>query len=597
MLVKNLSAMPLLLLRTTALALAVLLAGCKEEAPPAAPNSPPIPFDTDRNRSADLDEINRFYESLAANSALVQLRDIGYADAGLPLREVVITRGNADPAAVRAAGKLVVMVNNGIHPGEPCGIDASMLLARDLVQNAATHTLLDRIALVIMPVYNIGGALNRGSHSRVNQNGPAAYGFRGNEKNLDLNRDFIKCDSRNAQSFNRWFAEWMPELFFDTHTSNGADYQHVMTLIETQRDKLEAGTAAFMAEKITPALYAAMADEGYPMTPYVYSRGTPDQGIYGFIDLPRYSSGYAALHHTIAYTTEAHMLKPFEERVMATLAILRAGLDIADKHRDEWLTLRSKAREACLRADSLAIDWNLDTERRDSFRFMGFEADYLPSTVTGAQRLKYYRSRPYTRHVPWWPHYRSSRKVRIPKAYILPQAYTEVVQRLRWNGVQMRPLPNDTDLVVRYYYIDDLKSPAQPYEGHFLHRDVQARSVTTAAHFRKGDWYIPTEQNARNFLVNVLEPQAPDSYFAWNFFDAILQQKEYFSAYVFEDLAAEYLSEDPDLREKFDRALATEPGLREDPRRQLEFIYRHTLHYETTHRRYPVARVEYETTK
>src|SRR5690606_3910896 len=191
-------------------------------------------------------------------------------DAGLPLREVVITRGNADPAAVRAAGKLVVMVNNGIHPGEPCGIDASMLLARDLVQNAATHTLLDRIALVIMPVYNIGGALNRGSHSRVNQNGPAAYGFRGNAKNLDLNRDFIKCDSRNAQSFNRWFAEWMPELFFDTHTSNGADYQHVMTLIETQRDKLEAGTAAFMAEKITPALYAAMADEGFPMTPYVY---------------------------------------------------------------------------------------------------------------------------------------------------------------------------------------------------------------------------------------------------------------------------------------------------------------------------------------
>src|SRR5690606_3559490 len=141
------------------------------------------------------------------------------------------------------------------------------------------------------------------------------------------------------------------------------------------------------------------------------------------------------------------------------------------------------------------------------------------------------------------------------------------------------------------------KSPAQPYEGHFLHRDVQARSVTTAAHLRKGDWYIPTEQNARNFLVNVLEPQAPDSYFAWNFFDAILQQKEYFSAYVFEDLAAEYLSEDPDLREKFDRGLATEPRLREDPYRQLEFIYRHTPHYETTHQPYPVARVEYEATK
>jgi hypothetical protein len=46
--------------------------------------------------------------------------------------------------------------------------------------------------LAIIPVYNIGGCLNRSANYRIDQNGPAEKGFRGNSQNLDLNRDFIK---------------------------------------------------------------------------------------------------------------------------------------------------------------------------------------------------------------------------------------------------------------------------------------------------------------------------------------------------------------------------------------------------------------------
>ena len=102
--------------------------------------------------------------------------------------------------------------------------------------------------IVIIPVYNVGGALNRGSYSRANQNGPEAYGFRGNARNLDLNRDFIKCDSRNARSFNRLFNQWKPDVFVDTHTSNGADYQYVMTLISTQKDRLGGALGEFLTQ-------------------------------------------------------------------------------------------------------------------------------------------------------------------------------------------------------------------------------------------------------------------------------------------------------------------------------------------------------------
>ena len=70
---------------------------------------------------------------------------------------------------------------------------------------------------------------------------------------------------------------------------------------------------------------------------------------------------------------------------------------------------------------------------------------------------------------------------------------------------------------------------------------------------RKGDFYIPMNQAANRFLVEVLEPSAADSYFAWNFFDAILGQKEGFSGYVFEDKAANYLKNNVDLKNKLEQ--------------------------------------------
>ena len=68
--------------------------------------------------------------------------------------------------------------------------------------------------------------------------------------------------------------------------------------------------------------------------------------------------------------------------------------------------------------------------------------------------------------------------------------------------------------------------------------------------FRKGDYYIPMNQVANRFLVEVLEPQAEDSYFAWNYFDGILGQKEGYSSYAFEETAADFLKNNPDVKNK-----------------------------------------------
>lgn len=558
----------------------------------AQPTKLLTPFERAENYSASYEEAIAYYQLLDQTYESGKLLEAGPTDAGLPLHTFVIDFSKKfTPEAARQAGKLVLLVNNGIHPGEPCGIDASMMVARKILSSPEYAQKLQDIILVFIPVYNVGGALNRGAFSRANQNGPQLHGFRGNAKNLDLNRDFIKCDSRNARTFNQLFQAWDPTLFVDNHTSNGADYQHTITLIPTQKDKLTGIQEELLQKLLVPDLYEGMADRNWEMCPYVYARSTPDEGIAGFLDLPRYSSGYAALHHTIGFMPETHMLKPFRDRVRSVEAFLYTLLDWAVDHKNLLLDTRRKARASAVEADSVALNWQIDLEQVDSVLFKGYAPAYQPSKITGQDRLYYDREQPYTKNIPFYNTYRVSQKVAKPAAYIVPQAYREVIDRLRWNGVGMEQLTTDTTLEVEQYYIESYESPKRPYENHYLHSQVEVRSVTRSWTFRKGDYWIATGSPSDAYVTHVLEPQAADSFFAWNFFDGILMQKEGYSSYVFEDLAWEFLQEHPTVTEALEKRKQEDPDFAQDARAQLYFIYTQSPYFEPTFNLYPVARV------
>ncbi|HRI62038.1 MAG TPA: M14 family zinc carboxypeptidase, partial [Saprospiraceae bacterium] len=207
-----------------------------------------IPFETNPNQTLSYAEIIACYEKMAkAYPGIFHLTTIGSTDSGEPLHVAVLSvSGEFDPDKIRRSGKRILLINNGIHPGEPEGIDATVLLLREYLEKIALQKALEHLVIVVIPVYNVDGCLNRNSFTRANQDGPESYGFRGNARNYDLNRDFVKCDSRNARTFNQIFQTWMPDIFVDNHTSNGADYQYTMTLIATQHDKLEAPLGSFL---------------------------------------------------------------------------------------------------------------------------------------------------------------------------------------------------------------------------------------------------------------------------------------------------------------------------------------------------------------
>lgn len=549
------------------------------------------PFELDSNTTATYQQAIAFYEVLSIAYPQLQLRAHGSTDAGFPLHTAVLAADGAwQPAVAKRQGKTVVFINNAIHPGEPCGVDATMLLLRNWLQSPEKLALLDRLVVVAIPFYNIGGGLNRGPHSRANQNGPRAHGFRGNARNLDLNRDFIKADSRNAQTFNQIFADWQPDLFVDNHTSNGADYQYTITLIPTQSDKLDPHLATYLDNRLLPRLYQDMKADGWEMTPYVYARTTPDEGIAAFLDLPRYSTGYAALHNAIGFMPETHMFKPFKDRVQSTYTFMDNLLQAAWEDHGAIQEARSKARAHTLQKDTFPLSWQLDMERQVPQTFKGYTARYKPSEVSGQQRLYYDREAPYTKEIPYFKFYNTALQVKKPAAYLIPQAYQEVIARLRWNNVALYRLTEDQTLEVEQYRIEDYKDRAA-YEGHYLHYGTTVRTEVRQRTYRKGDYVIFTDQPLNRYIVETLEPHAPDAFFSWNFFDGILMQKEYFSPYVFEDKAAAMLAADPELKAALEAKRAADPAFAKSARAQLNFIYERSPHYEPTYRLYPVGRM------
>lgn len=547
-----------------------------------------IRFEQDPEQTATYEELIQHYQQLDERFEQAQLQTYGSTDFGKPLHLLVLSRdGLFSPAEAKEAGKLIILINNGIHPGEPEGMDASMMLSRDLLEE---DRLPENAVICIIPVYNVGGMHNR-RRSRANQNGPNAYGFRGNARNLDLNRDFIKGDSRNSQTFQEIFHTWNPDVFMDTHTSNGADYQYTMTLIDTQRDKLQAQLQD-IAGKLTDNLYEKMQHSGFPMVPYVSFRGrTPESGIVSFMETPRYSTGYAALHHTIGYMPETHMLKNYSERVHSTYALLEHFIFSSSHFASDIQKAREAAWEAVRKQDEFVLSWKLDTSQYEEIDFLGYESGSKPSLVSGQDRLYYDRDKPFKRSIRYYNRYEPALKIQAPRAYVIPLAWHEVIDLLHLNGVKTQRIERDTLLELEMYYIVDYQTSRGPYEGHYNHSAVQLRSEKQTIQLYQGDYVVYTDQPAKRYIVEVLEPQAPDSFFNWNFFDSVLSRKEYFSAYVFEDEAAQMLTKDPALRKALEQAKATDENLRNSGQAQLSWIHAQSEYAEKTHNRYPIGRL------
>jgi hypothetical protein len=560
-----------------------------------AQNKPLLHLKYEQNYTPTYSEVIEMYNLLDKNYENAVLLEKGLTDCGKPLHLFIINNESEfNPEKIKAQGKSVLLINNGIHPGEPEGIDASLWFADDILRNKdGMAKLLENTVIIIIPVYNIGGHLNRSAFNRSGQTTPYETGFRGNYANLDLNRDFTKCDSYNARSFNQIFTEWNPDVFLDTHTTNGSDHQYSITLIPPAPALYPPLMEKFIRNKFLPDLYSEMKKGQYELIPYVdYIYDDPKKGIAMTQEGPRYSSGYASMFHSYGMITENQIYRNFPDRIKSCYQFINVLANFVSKNSEAIKKSRVDGIKESMDLKNYPVAFHLDTTKFEMIEFKGFEVDKNQiSPTSGLSRFGYDTSKPYTERIKYFNVYAQTETVEVPEFYILPQSYRNIIERLDLVNIQYSRLLNDSLINVMVDYIDEYTSPAKPYNGHYFHDKVSTRSEKQTIQYYTGDLIIPVRQEKIKYLLEMFEPKAGDSFFRWNFFDNILDQREYFSSYGFDENALKYLQEHPDFKIKFEEKQKSDPKFAQNHRAQLAYIYNNSEWFEKTWKRYPVGKI------
>ncbi|MGF1587250.1 MAG: M14 family zinc carboxypeptidase [Bacteroidales bacterium] len=541
-------------------------------------NPPSIKLRYEINQSLEYHEVIDAYEKLADYYKRARMVEMGTTDVGKPLHLFIISGdGDFDPVSLKRKERSIILINNGIHAGEPAGIDASLQYAIDMLEGKdGLDQVLENTVIAIIPVFNIGGLLNQSKYHRMNQDGPDLKGARRNARNLDLNRDFAKMDSRNTRSFASIFHHLDPDIFIDTHTTNGSDHQSVMTLIASMHQKLPTAMGEFFKDVMTPELYRRMNNETpWGMVPYVtmVESGDIRKGIAGFNDHPYYSSGYASLFNSFAFITETLVYKPFPDRVKATYDFIRFLAEFTSANSSQIRQLRQEAKENTKIKKEYVLDWVPDMQRSDDIMFRGYETEQGTGALTNRITTVYNHERPWTDTIPFYDYFTPSVMVDATVAYIIPRAWEDMTQKMMLSGVEVEFIEQDTVMEVEIISIVDYRLSAQSNQGRQLVSGVQVKTRIGARQFYKGDAIIYLNQAANNYIVNMLEPMAPASFFRWGFFNSTLEDGESWWIWAFEDHAGEVLETNNELREAFEQKMADEADFASDPAAQLQYIY------------------------
>ena len=509
------------------------------------------------------------YEGTIAYAKLLakQFKEVHYQSIGttaqgreIPLL-IVDENGYTKPKKIRKSGKNIILVESCIHPGEPNGKDAMFLLVRNMLADREYRDLLSDFSFLFIPVLSPDGLANFSPYNRINQNGPKQMGWRVNAQGLNLNRDFTKLDSPELRGFVAMFNHWQPDLFFDTHATDGADYQYVTTYSIEDFGNYDKGLSSWLGKVWEPEIKNAMMDLGMPITRYIefHPWGDPTASLYDQSFSAMFSEAYTTARNCPGILLETHMLKPYKDRVLSTYHMIVETLKIIRNDKANFNNLLTQAKKNDLTLKEIPI--KMQSELNDTIweNFLGYHFDTVHSDITGGWYYTYDPTRPETRKTRRIRSSRPEKMLSVPKEYIIPAQYAEVIDIVKAHGFEMNLLKTEKTLNVSTYRFSNVSFVPTPSEGHCRVAHFDAEEITKDVTFPKGSAVVKTSQNGIRLLMNLLEPEMQGSLFEWGFFNHVLQRVEYFEIYKMEPMAKAMLAADPFLEDQFKQWKASFP--------------------------------------
>src|SRR6266446_1312289 len=550
------------------------------------------------------DEVTRLCAAFAAAwPRAVHSLEFGRSAEGRPMRALIACR--ADPRKVP-----VLMLQGGIHPGESDGKDAGFIALRELLGETAAPGVLERIAILFVPAFNVDGHERFGRWNRPNQNGPEETGWRTTAQNLNLNRDYTKADAPEMQALLRLVNEWDPLVFADLHVTDGANFEPDVSI---QVEPINQGDPNLYdsGRQLRDSLIDKLAAEGslpLPFYPDLARIDDPTSGFLLSVYSPRFSTGYFPARNRFAVLVETHSWKDYATRVRVTRNMIVGLAELVAEHGSAWqkTAKRADSDAARLVGSETPLDYSSGwretgkvgkdaaepaTDEGHLIDFRGYAYTRTISPISGAMVTTYDPQTPQIWRVPFRDHVEPSVLATVPHAYIVPPAHAEIMAaKLDPHGIRFERVERVIrDSTVEAFRATRVTFSKVPFEGRFR-AELEGTWNVQPFDVPSGSLIVPTAQRLARLIVALLEPQAPDSFAAWGFFNAHFEQKEHMEPYVAEQIAREMLGRDRELAREFNERLSADSTFAGDQAARLEFFLRRHESWDERYNLCPIYR-------
>jgi len=472
-------------------------------------------------------DVMAFIREVQRLSPLVRVETLCTSPEGREVPLLVVGKpAPLSPFGLKTDKRMVVYIQANIHAGEVEGKEASLMLLRDIVLDPKTP-YLDRLILLIAPIFNADGNERISPENRSDQPGPEqGVGVRPNGQNLDLNRDSIKLESPELSGLVRnVLTRWDPALVVDCHTTDGAFHEETVTWSWPMNPNGDFPLLEFQRRKMLPAINGIMKDKyGTLGLPYGGFRDwkAPEKGWETFEPQPRYITNYVGLRNRLSILDENYIHADFKTRVLSNYFFLKAVLDYAADHADELTRMVAEADQRTVRKGLTPADsdmFGVEYELRpldEPVTIHGYETEIIERPGTYPELKRTDRKKTYT--VPYYADYVVKRSVRFPFAYLLPAADAEVVAKLLQHGIAVEKFEAPAKLEVQTFLPKEIKGSERLYQGHRMNT-VKGEYITETREFPAGTVLVRTAQPLGDLAVYLLEPESDDGFLVWNFFD------------------------------------------------------------------------------
>jgi hypothetical protein len=516
------------------------------------------PERTNFEETSRLEDVQRFLDALKARSNLVRVSTFGTSEMGRPLLLVTLSNPAVEtPAAARALNRPIVFIQANIHGGEVEGKEAVQNLMRRLTLGDL-RPLLDRLVVVIAPIYNVDGNEAIDVNNRTAQHGPiAGVGVRENTNRLDLNRDYMKLEAAEARALVKLFTDWDPHFMVDLHTTNGSYHGYHLTYSIPLNYTLDPRILSFHRERMMPVIEKALLEK-HGFRSYYYGnfggggggrggRGgraggadttgaraaappqPPQPRVWRAFDhRPRAGQNYYAFRNRLTILSEAYSYLDYKGRIAVTEALCEEIFRFAD----------ANSRDVMALTKTLDDDFVRKARGNDEMPIgVNFEIRPLPQPVPilvgeVVRQVNPRNNREMTVMVPDkyttemmqdLAYFVPTRSVPMARVYVLPpeEGIRPIIAKLRQHGITVEELTAPLTTAMTVFTPDSIGRAANAFQGHNevrLRGNYSNQSATLPA----GIFVVKLAQPLGLLAAYLLEPESDDGLVNWNFFDSFL---------------------------------------------------------------------------